>query len=249
MSDSEINTTDIIDLSTDWDFDIDFYIPGDIGDTIGIKISDKAEDIYYLSYNGTDGNVTSIDISNNSFGTKTISSVDNSTFGNLSVTMIGGSGISANEEVACLTNTCKILTPTGYMNIYKLRKDDLVLNSKYEEIKIKKVYRKIFKVNDKNRPFLIKKNQLAYNIPSKDTYLSPNHFLLYKNKWIKAKDISLINNWEHDKICYYNLELTDYLEDNLIVNNMIVESWDGKLTYENRNYTWKKQGKFCLRIK
>ena len=139
--------------------------------------------------------------------------------------------------VPCLTNTCDILTPKGYVNITKLKKGDYVLTDKNKLKKITQI--KTFNSNRKG--LFIPKNVINNKLPNKNIIISENHAINISDKWyyptfFKFKTIDVPNN------LYYHIKLEDYLNDNLIVNGMIMESWDGFTNpNEPRNYRWALQ--------
>ena len=94
--------------------------------------------------------------------------------------------------------------------------------------------------NPKERelPIIVPKNFFAPNIPDKDTYITENHAILTKNnKWLLGFDNLNIFKKLDIKPLYYNIELSDYFNDHLVVNNMPIESWCArkyKYIYKNR---------------
>jgi len=64
--------------------------------------------------------------------------------------------------------------------------------------------------------------------------------LTIMNGHTKLYDSDLQTKWKTKHIEYYNLQLNNFETDNLIVNGIEMESWDGLYPHQERNYTWKK---------
>lgn len=144
------------------------------------------------------------------------------------VVSIGSSALSIqnNGQTPCFTNTCNILTPNGYKNVSFLKENEIVLTSDHRQLKIEKIY-KASCCTKKCSPRLIKKNQYGKNKPFVDTHISENHMYKIKRKWTKPKYECLMKQWNNKIVTYYHLKLPNHSTDNLIVNGMIMESWDG----------------------
>ena len=79
----------------------------------------------------------------------------------------------------------------------------------------------------KHAPYVIKKDSLGPNKPNVDTYISRDHRYYHKNQWVKPKHSLILKHWDEDDLIYYHIKLPNYNTDHLIVNNVIMESWDG----------------------
>ena len=88
---------------------------------------------------------------------------------------------------------------------------------------------------------MVPKNYYGENKPNRDIFISGNHMIknARKNLWYRTKNV-FEQKWESEEVTYYNFELENYMEDNMIVNGVIMESWDGKNPFEARTYTWKR---------
>ena len=77
---------------------------------------------------------------------------------------------------------------------------------------------------------------LRINLPNKETYLSETHAILVpntKNEWILPSDNISLFQRKITKIIYYNFELPNYFTDNIVANNLPIESWSaGKFKYK-----------------
>lgn len=152
---------------------------------------------------------------------------------------------SFNEEtpfpdVPCLTDSCNILTKYGYMNIKDLKVGDYVLTNDKRNIKITKITQT--KLQSKlKKPVLIPAHYYGEYKPLNNTYISKNHAILINNRWYYAGDLNFKQEYDKKEIVYYHIKLNNYYRDNLVVNGIIMESWDGYDAVENREYIWRKK--------
>ena len=182
----------------------------------------------------TDNGGTSITITKRSDGdynvddgeTVQVASDDTSLVVNYYTIYFGGAGINEGQQIPCFTDTCYLLTPFGYKNVTKLEKGDLVVTADNRKVRIKNIYKT--KASSLYRPYLINKGGLGNNLPTVDTYISPEHRLLHKGKWIKPKNTLFKKSWNKSEIVYYHVELPNYKTDNVICNGVVMESWDGR---------------------
>jgi hypothetical protein len=136
----------------------------------------------------------------------------------------------------CLTSNCNILTPSGYKNVSQLNQGDKIITSTGKTKNILK----IIKTESNNPTYLIKKDIFGKNLPLVDTTISNNHAFQIKNKWYLPKYHPLLNYLDNKKTIFYHLQLEDYFNDNLMVNGLTMESWDGFSSNQSRNYQWIK---------
>jgi hypothetical protein len=116
-------------------------------------------------------------------------------------------------------------------------------------IKIVKYY--IENPNEYSYPVCIPKDYFGKNTPDKNTYLSQNHAIkLFNNKWIYGGYNLKYFDLYKIKPLYFHILLPNYFTDDIVANNIIIESWsgfliknanikyiyDGKLMYNNREY-------------
>ncbi|ADO67277.1 hypothetical protein crov244 [Cafeteria roenbergensis virus] len=151
------------------------------------------------------------------------------------------SGTISSETIACLTDTCNILTPTGYVNVSNLIKGDYVLTSFNKEVQIESIFINTIPAINKGIPYKIPKNLLGNNCPMIDTYISDNHAYKINNKWTLLKYENLKQTWNNPTVTFYHIKLSDCYIDYLIVNGGIMESWDGFHPHEKRNHKWIKK--------
>lgn len=156
-------------------------------------------------------------------------------------------------DVICFTETCDILTPSGYKNVSKLKKGDSVITSDNRIVKIKKAFKKTVLCASFNQPYLIPKDFFSKGIPFKDTFISLWHAFKDKHDskyWMiphNSDDTRIKKNcWKDRFVTYYNFKLDCPIQDNLKVNGMVCESWFGltpKEVYIQQQYwTWNHVG-------
>ena len=126
-----------------------------------------------------------------------------------------------------LTNTL-IKTVKGYELIDNLVEGDLIITDGGKAVPIINIVK--YRIDDPREdqyPVCIPKNFFSYQVPNKNTYLSENHAINYMDFWTNGR-INL-NYFEKVRIkpLYYHIQLPNYFTDNLVANNMTVESWTG----------------------
>ena len=134
------------------------------------------------------------------------------------------------SDPVCLTDTCDILTPNGYVNVKDLSIGDLVTTPEGENVKITKVMKPTTHVAmGKALPHFIPKNSLGENKPSKDTFISKNHAYKSGDEWLCGQFNIGHNatNWNQEFVTYYNIMTEDYPKHSLVVNGVEMESWGG----------------------
>ena len=139
--------------------------------------------------------------------------------------------VTANYTVTylpCILSNTLIKTVKGYELIDDLVKGDLIITDDDRIVPIINIVKyKIDEPKEEHYPVCIPKNFFAYQVPNKNTYLSENHAILYNDFWTNGR-INL-NYFEKIRIkpLYYHMELPNYLTDNIVANNLTVESWTG----------------------
>ena len=135
-----------------------------------------------------------------------------------------------NGSPVCLTDTCDVLTPNGYVNVKDLSVGDKVTTPEGENVKITKVMKpQEYYVMGKAYPHFIPKNSLGENKPSKDTFISKNHAYKSGDEWLCGQFNIEHNatNWDKEYVTYYNVMTEDYPKHTLVVNGVEMESWGG----------------------
>lgn len=133
-------------------------------------------------------------------------------------------------EAVCLTDTCDILTPNGYVNVKDLSVGDKVTTPEGKNVKITKVMNPTTHYSmGKAYPHFIPKNSLGENKPVKDTFISKNHAYKSGDEWLCGQFNIEHNatNWDKEFVTYYNIMTEDYPKHTLVVNGVEMESWGG----------------------
>jgi hypothetical protein len=135
------------------------------------------------------------------------------------------------HEVPCILSKTLIRTPYGNELIDNLNEGDYIITGDNRIVPIVKILKyTINKPNKKSYPVCIPKDFFSKNIPDHDTYLSQNHAIkLEGNNWIYGGHHLNYFNLDEISPLYYHIMLPNYYTDDLIANNMIVESWSGML--------------------
>jgi photosystem II stability/assembly factor-like uncharacterized protein/uncharacterized protein YjbI with pentapeptide repeats len=142
----------------------------------------------------------------------------------------------------CLLSKTLIRTPYGNELIDNLKNGDLIVTGDNRIVPIIKIIKyEIENPDDESYPICIPKNYFSNNVPDRNTYISNNHAIKlndtywiygnhHKNYFAKYKTIPI----------YYHILLPNYFTDDLIANNLIVESWSG-LLYENKFIVYRRE--------
>lgn len=152
--------------------------------------------------------------------------------------------------IMCLLKGTMILTPSGYVKIETLKENDVVLNSKKEEKKIKSIlYQRciIDPEDDSKNPklkhkYLLKKDSVKENTPTEDLILSGGHMIKIGDEFhLPINSDKLINIQEKKEIVeYYNIELDHY--DFIIANGVEVESLAKPKVHKEKVEYYKERG-------
>ena len=122
----------------------------------------------------------------------------------------------------CFLADAPVLTPTGYKAINSIKEGDLVRTAAGRDVTVKRVFAKVYSPSTSANPFVIPKGTfgaLRY-LP-----ISPNHEVMISGKgMVKAKDLGLPRMKMTGPFTYYNLELEDWVRDNLVVAGVECES-------------------------
>ena len=142
--------------------------------------------------------------------------------------------------IPCILSNSLIKTPEGYEFVDNLKVDDLIITSDGRSVPIVNILKyEIVKAKNNEYPVIIPKDFFGPNLPNKETYLSETHAILLPNttnEWIIPCDNITLFQRKTTKIIYYNFELPNYFTDNIIANNLPIESWSaGKFRYKYSN--------------
>jgi len=154
--------------------------------------------------------------------------------------------------IVCILSKTLIRTPNGDQYIDNLKDGDLIVTGNGKIVPIVKIIKYyIENPNEISYPVCIPKDYFGKNIPDKNTYISQNHAIkLFNGKWIYGGYHLNYFSLYKIKPLYFHVLLPNYFTDDLIANNIIVESWsgfllknanvkyifDGIITYNNKQY-------------
>ena len=131
-------------------------------------------------------------------------------------------------NIPCFTKTCYILTPNGYTNITLLKKGDLITTPDNRNVPITNIF--VSKISTElEKPYVIRADHYGENKPMLDTYISRKHQYKLNGKWTSPEKEKLKQKWNNNVLVYYHIETPEYMKDNLMVNGIEMESWDGKI--------------------
>ena len=121
----------------------------------------------------------------------------------------------------------KVLTEYGYKLIEELTLSDKLLSNDDRLLEIVNIHKFYVKPNEYNIPLIIVKGSYG---AIEDLYLSPGHKVMVNDKFLSSDKLDLIKMTINTNapICYYHVETKNYLEDNIIVNGVVVETFTNK---------------------
>lgn len=127
----------------------------------------------------------------------------------------------------CFPAGTPVLTDQGYINIEDIDKNIHTIRNK----EIKKI---TTTVTYDDHLILIKEGALGFMMPNKDTLITKNHCVYYKNKMIEARNlhkfgVKNVFKTEYDGEILYNVVMEEH--NKMVVNNMIVETAHPKNKY------------------
>jgi hypothetical protein len=139
--------------------------------------------------------------------------------------------VPTNNTVPCFPTGTRIATASGYKTVESLVQNELVLTSDGRQVPVKIYGKRIAVTDSRTAPYVVPKGSLGHNSPSATLTLSPDHaFLVRKGVWMlpiraaqlssKVKQIGV-----GEPVAYYHLECPNYLQDNLVVDGVVVESY------------------------
>lgn len=152
--------------------------------------------------------------------------------------------------VVCILSKTFIKTPSGNQYIDNLKDGDLITTGDGRTVPIIKIIKyNIENPTDTSYPVCIPKDYFGQNMPDKNTYISQNHAIkLNNNKWIYGGYHLNYFNLYKIKPVYFHILLPNYFTDDIIANNIIIESWSGFL-HQNANIRYVYDGKFSYNNK
>lgn len=133
-------------------------------------------------------------------------------------------------QIPCLTGDCEILTPSGYIRMDQLKKDQLITTPDCRNIPILGIFSSEVIVTQENAPYRIPVDFIDRDVPNQDITLSPHHAYMKNGEWtlpVWTKDLHQEIEMIGQSLTYYHIRLENYFLDKLVCSNLIVDSWDG----------------------
>lgn len=181
----------------------------------GLLTTDNVQDIFYLGL--TPGTTYTITYT----GTLTRLPEDGGGIAYTDVNIITFKTTGGGNDAICFLSDAPVLTPHGYRPICEFRVGDLVMTADGREVAVKRVFRREYGSSAAANPYVIPKGSFGATRP---IAISPNHEVMTPNGMVKARDLGLKRMKMADNFTYYNLELEDWVRDNLVVAGVICES-------------------------
>ena len=141
------------------------------------------------------------------------------------------------NSVPCFVKGTSILTDSGYKAVQSLVSTDRIRTSDDRSVAFKLFVSPVSFTTLDSAPYRIDANAIRKNVPCAPLHLSPTHKIqIRQNVWVTPKDLSTFNAavtqyGVNEPVTYYHIECPNYLQDNLVAENTVVES------YGNSSYT------------
>lgn len=148
--------------------------------------------------------------------------------------------------VPCFAENTRVLTKDGYKQINKLTTDDVIITSDNKEKAFNLYITKIQSASVEDAPYIIEPHAFDVNKPSAPVYLSPKHKIYMNNDiWTSAELASktnpLIKQYDIGKpVTYYHIECNDYFTDNIVAEDLVVESFGTLRSTHTTECVWYK---------
>ena len=147
-------------------------------------------------------------------------------------TFTSGGGNTFNPpSVFCFVEGTRLLTQNGYKAIETLIADDRILTSDSKAVPFKRIHTYIPTATKVTAPYCIEPGAFGKNIPATPLRISALHKIqLRKGVWTypehAAKTNPLVRQYGiGEPVTYYHIECPNYLQDNIIAEGAIVESF------------------------
>jgi len=122
----------------------------------------------------------------------------------------------------CFLADAPVMTPSGYRAISTVKMGDKVVTADGRLVTVRSTYAKRYMASAATNPYVIPKGHLG---ATESLPISPNHEVLVPGRgMIKAKHLGLRQMTMKKSFMYYNLELDDWVRDNMVVAGVTVES-------------------------
>ena len=159
-------------------------------------------------------------------------------------------------EVACFAEGTRVLTQNGYKAIEALKFTDLLLTADQRIIDFKLLKTTLGTTTERTAPYLIQPHAFGHNAPSAPIRLSANHKIqMRKGLWTSPATAALTNPLVKqcavgEPVTYYHIECENYLQDNIVTEGLVVESFATLKTTGGRKdiYTWNSRKNAYTRL-
>ena len=134
------------------------------------------------------------------------------------------------SSLACFVKGTRVLTPDGYKPVEELKENGLVMTSDGRAVPFK-IYMSDYTVNQTSAPYLIEPHAFGDNKPSAPVRLSPIHKIqIREGVWVAPYMETATNQRVKqygvgETIAYYHIECDDFFNDNLVTEDLVVESF------------------------
>jgi hypothetical protein len=126
------------------------------------------------------------------------------------------------QAPVCFLADAPVLTPSGYRAISTIKMGDKVLTADGRLVTVRSTYAKRYLASAATNPYVIPKGTFG---ATESLPISPNHEVKVPGRgMIKAKHLGLRQMTMKKTFTYYNLELDDWVCDNMTVAGVEVES-------------------------
>lgn len=125
-----------------------------------------------------------------------------------------------------LTDSCNVLTSSGYINVRFLNKGDSILTSDNRVVEIKEILRIRLENNKSLKMNCIPVDYYDNNLPMIKTYLSDNYVYNNLTEWTSSEKENIGIEWRGKEIELYSIELPNFNRDNLVINGLTMLSWN-----------------------
>jgi hypothetical protein len=138
------------------------------------------------------------------------------------VTVTAATTPTTQSGAVCFLGDAPVLTARGYRPIREFRVGDLVMTADGREVAVTRVFNRRYGPSAAVNPYVIPKGVLGAVRP---VAISPDHEVLVPGRgMVRARDLGLRRMKMSEEFTYYNLELEDWVRDNLVVAGVTVES-------------------------
>jgi chitodextrinase len=150
-----------------------------------------------------------------------VRAVDNAGNNSAWSTALSATTTGSQQTAICFLASAPVLTPCGFRPISLLRIGDRVRTADGRTVTIKRTLRKEYTPSVAVNPYIIPAGLYG---AKKDLAISPNHEVQTPAGMVAAKHLGLKQMTMSGPFTYYNIEVDDWVTDNLVVAGVEVES-------------------------